>query len=495
MVYQNQILNIEKILKNVLDLDKLKFCFECGICTASCPVAELISEHYNPRILLHNLQSGTVDILKSAELWLCAWCNRCQNHCPQKINLPETFQTIRKFAVEHGYFEGFYKALEIIREKIPLPASSCYVCFHPERAIGDKQLVTKAIKEVILDYEDNKQEPKSVFEILRKKVAIIGSGPSGLSAAQDLVKKGYCVTVFEEDSFCGGMLRNCIPEYRLSKKIVDCEIKHIEDLGVKIKKNLAIGENLTIGQLFQDYDAVFVATGAHEEKMLGVKGEELNGVFYALDFLEKSNLKKIKVPGRVLVVGGGDVAIDCARTALRVGAKEATVLYRRSKDEMPANIWEVTEALEEGVKFEFLVSPTRIIGENGGVVGVECVQNELREADDSDRRHPVAIQDSEFELSADFVVIAVGQFPSIGFLPKTVEVTKDHRVAVNPFTLETTTACVFAGGDVASGPATLMEAVLAGKQAAVTIDCYLQSLGLDLAKMSIEELESGDCGK
>ena len=495
MVYQNQILNIEKTLKNVLDFDKLKFCFECGICTASCPVAELIPEHYNPRTLLHNLPSGSVDILKSAELWLCAWCNRCHNHCPQKINLPETFQTLRKFAVEHGYFEGFYKALRIIREKIPLPASSCYVCFHPERAMGDKQLVTKAIKDVILNYQDNKQEPKSFLDIPGKKVAIIGSGPTGLSAAQDLAKKGYYVTVFEESSFCGGMLRNCIPEYRLPKKIVDCEIKHIEDLGVKIKKNLAIGENLKIEELFQDYDAVLVATGAHEETTLRVKGEELTGVFYALDFLEKSNLKKIEVPGRVLVVGGGDVAIDCSRTALRIGAKEATVLYRRSKNEMPANIWEINEAREEGVKFEFLVAPTKIIGENGNVVGVECVKNELKEVADSARKLPVAIQGSEFELSADFVVIAVGQSPSIGFLPKTVDITKDHRVAVNPFTLETTTACVFAGGDVASGPATLMEAILAGKQAAVTIDCYLQSLGLDLAKISVKELESEDCGK
>lgn len=496
MVYQNQILNLGKTLKNVLDFDKLKFCFECGICTASCPVAELIPENYNPRTLLHNLLSGSVDMLKSAELWLCAWCNRCHNHCPQKINLPEIFQTLRKFAVEHGYFEGFYKALSIIRDKIPLPASSCYVCFHPERVIGDRKLVNKAIKDIILDYEDNKQKPKSIFEIPGKKVAIIGSGPTGLSAAQDLAKKGYFVTVFEESSFCGGMLRNCIPEYRLSKKIVDCEIKHIEDLGVKIKKNLAIGENLKIGKLFQDYDAVLVATGAHVEKTLGVKGEELKGVFYALDFLEKSNLKKIEVHGRVLVVGGGDVAIDCARTALRVGAKEVSVLYRRSKDEMPANIWEVNEAREEGVNFEFLVAPTRIIGENGNVVGVECVQNELSEVDDSGRRYPVAVQGSEFELKADFVVTAVGQFPSIGFLPKTVDVTKDHRVAVNPFTLETTTACVFAGGDVASGPATLMEALLAGKQAAVTIDCYLQSSGLDsFDKISAKKLESEDCDK
>jgi heterodisulfide reductase subunit A len=242
--------------------------------------------------------------------------------------------------------------------------------------------------------------------------------------------------------------------------------------------------------LLQDYDAVFVATGATKERALDIEGEELTGVFYALDFLEKANLKKVNVSGKVLVIGGGDVAVDCARTALKVGAKQATILYRRSKEEMPANLWEVNEAEKEGVKIEFLVAPKRIIGKKGRVAGIECVKNELSELDDSGRRRPVAIADSEFEIDANYIIIAIGQYPNTVFLPESVDVTKNHTVAINPFTLETTSPCVFAGGDAANGPATLMEAILAGKQAAITIDNYLQSLSLKSSKITKNEKEN-----
>jgi NADPH-dependent glutamate synthase beta subunit-like oxidoreductase len=416
-------------------------------------------------------------------MWLCAWCGRCYSRCPQKINLPEIFQQLREFAVEHGYTKGFYQALRLIRENIPLPASCCYVCFHPNRAIRNDQSVNQIIQDVVLDYEADKKNFQPVTEHKKGRVAIVGSGPAGLSAAQFLAQKGYDVTVFEEGSLSGGMLRTCIPEYRLPKKVVDFEINCIKKLGVDITKNLEIGKKLKMGHLFFDYDAVFVATGAHKEKVLDVEGEELEGVFYALDFLEKANLGEIEVSGKVLVVGGGDVAIDCARTTLRLGAKQAGVLYRRSRDEMPANLWEVKEAEKEGVKIEFLVTPKKIIGKNGRVVGIECVKNELSEMDDSGRKRPVVIEGSEFEIETNYIVIAAGQFPNTAFLPETVDVTNDHKVAVNPFTLETSSPCVFAGGDAANGPATLMEAVLAGKQAAITIDCYLQSLSLNLSKI------------
>ena len=472
--------SLEKALDSILDFEKLKYCFECGICTASCPVAELLPEHYNPRILLNSLPLGDDKLLKSAELWLCAWCYRCHRRCPQDLKLPEIFHAIRRFAVESGHMEGFNKALKIIRENIPLPASCCYVCFHPERAIDNKQSVTDAIQHAILDYEAEKTKEKPLTPVHGEKVAIIGSGPAGLSAAQDLAKKGYSVTIFDALPSSGGMLRRCIPEYRLPKKIVDSDINRIKALGVKIKTNMAIGKSLKAKKLLeQGYNALFVATGAHEERMLGIKGEELNGVLHALDFLEKANKKEAELSDNVSIIGGGNVAVDSAGTALTLGAKEVTILYKRSKEEMPANPWEIKEAEEEGVKIEFLVAPKRILGENGKVTAIECVRMELGEPDETGRRRPVPILGSEFVIKTGTVIMAIGQFPNTGFLPKMVEITEKRTIAVDPFTLETSSPSIFAGGDAVSGSATLMEAIIAGKQAAISIDLYLRGISLE----------------
>ena len=472
--------SLEKALDSILDFEKLKYCFECGICTASCPVAELLPEHYNPRILLHSLPLADDKLLKSAELWLCAWCYRCHRRCPQDLKLPEIFQAVRRFAVESGYIEGFSKALEIIREKIPLPASCCYVCFHPERVIDNNQLVTDAIQHAILDYSAEKPKEKPLTPMYGEKVAIIGSGPAGLSAAQDLAKKGYSVTIFEALPSAGGMLRRCIPEYRLPKKIVDSDINRIKDLGVKIKTNMVIGKSLKVKKLLeQGYNAIFVATGAHKERMLGIKGEELNGVFHALDFLEKANKKEAELSDKVSIIGGGNVAVDSAGTALRLGAKEVTILYRRSKEEMPANPWEIKETEEEGAKIEFLVAPKRILGENGKVTGIECIRMELSEPDETGRRRPVPIQGSEFVIKTGTVIMAIGQFPNTDFLPETVEITEKRTIAADPFTLETSSPGIFAGGDAVSGSATLMEAIIAGKRAATSIDLYLRGISPD----------------
>jgi NADPH-dependent glutamate synthase beta subunit-like oxidoreductase len=388
--------------------------------------------------------------------------------------------------------EGFNKALEIIRENIPLPASCCYVCFHPERAIDNKQLVTEAIQHAILDYEAKKTKEKSFTTVHGEKVAIIGSGPAGLSAAQDLVKKGYSVTIFEALSSPGGMLRRCIPEYRLPKKIVAFEIKCIKDLGVEIKTNMAIGKSLKVNKLLQQgYNALFVATGAHEEQRLGIKGEELNGVFHALNFLEKANTKEeVELSDKVSIIGGGNVAVDSARTALRLGAKEVTILYRRSKEEMPANPWEIKEAEEEGVKIEFLVAPKRILGEKGKVTAIECTRMELGEPDETGRRRPVPTQGSEFVIKTGTVIMAIGQIPNTVFLPKTVEITEERTIAVDPFTLETSSPGIFAGGDAVLGPATVMEAIIAGKQAAISIDCYLRGVSLEPLKI-VEKVLGG----
>ena len=478
-------LNLETVLDSILDFFSFSNCFGCGICTASCPVAKLLPEHYNPRTLLQSLPLGDEKILKSAELWLCAWCYRCYRRCPQSLNLPEIFHALRKFAVECGYMEGFYKALEIIRKNLPLLVSCCYVGFHPERVISNKQLVKEAIQHAIFTYEAEKRKEKPFTPAYRDKVAIIGSGPAGLSAAHDLAKKGYSVTIFEALSSPGGMLRSCIPKYRLPKKIVDFDIMCIKDLGVEIKTNMAIGGNLKVKKLLEEgYDAIFVATGAHEEQNFRIEGQELNGVFHALEFLEKANIKEVKLPNKVSIIGGGNVAVDSARTALRLGAKEVTIFYRRSKEEMPASPWEIKEAEEEGVKIEFLVAPKRILGENGKVTAIECVKMELGEPDATGRRRPVPIQGSEFIIKTDTVIMAIGQFPYTFFLPETVEITKQRTIATDPFTLETSSPRIFAGGDAVSGSGTLMEAILAGKQAAFSIDRYLRGATLDPLKIA-----------
>jgi NADPH-dependent glutamate synthase beta subunit-like oxidoreductase len=470
--------NLETTLESILDFETLKYCFECGICTASCAVAELLPEHYNPRILLHSLPLADDSLLNSPELWLCAWCYRCYRRCPQDLKLPEIFHAVRRFAVESGHMEGFGKALEIIREKLPLPASCCYVCFHPERAIDNSQSVTEAIKQVILGYGTETLK-KPFSSVHGEKVAVVGSGPAGLSAAHDLARMGYSVTVFEASSSPGGMLRRCIPGYRLPKRMVDSDVRRIKALGVKIKTNTAIGESLKMEQLLEKgYKAVFVATGAHEEHSLGVEGEELGGVFYALEFLEKANMKEVVLSGNVAVIGGGNVAVDSAVTASRLGAKEITILYRRSKAEMPASPWEIKEAEEAGAKIEFLVAPKRFLGEKGKVTGIECVRMELGEPDETGRGHPVPIQGSEFIIETGTVIIAIGQFPSTVFLPETVEVTEKRTIAADPFTLETGSPGIFAGGDAVSGPSNLMDAIVAGKRAAVSIDLYLRDVSL-----------------
>ncbi len=478
--------DLEKTLNNILDFWKLKYCFECGICTASCPVAELLPENYNPRVLLRSLPLADSEVLNSDELWLCAWCYRCYKHCPQGLILPEIFQSVRRFAVKQGYIEGFTKALEVVRKIIPLPASCCYVCFHPERAIANRQSVKEAIQRDILDYSTEETKENSNFSLVGEKIAIIGSGPAGLSAAYYLAKKGYAVTVFEKSSSAGGLLRRCIPNFRIPKEMVDFDIKRITNLGVKIKTNVSIGKNLTIKELLQQgYTAIFVATGANQEMTLRINGEELKGVFHALEFLENANKKKVKFSDKVIVIGGGNVAIDSARTALHLGAKEVTILYRRSQEEMPASPWEIKEAEKEGIKIEFLAAPKRIIGKKGHVTGIEYMKMELGEPDETGRRCPIPVQGSELIKPTGTIIIAIGHFPNTVFLPEGVELTEKRTIDVDPITLETSFSGIFAGGDAVLGPATMIEAILTGKLAATSIDNYLN--GISLVARSIAE--------
>ncbi|HUW47154.1 MAG TPA: FAD-dependent oxidoreductase [Patescibacteria group bacterium] len=466
---------VKQVRHRILEADKLKNCFECGICTASCSMAEMLGNEYGPRKLLEEIYSNPEEALTSEALWVCAWCYRCHSRCPQGLKLPEIFLSLRKIAVARGQTRAFDKALRRIVKNIPLPLVATFVCYHPERAGLKNEQVIKRIgqlREEFVNMRKNKTGKAS-----KVKIAIVGSGPAGLAAAYELIKKDYGVTVFEALSQAGGMLRKGIPQYRLPKKLVTEEIEFIKAFGVEVKTETEIGKSLSFEDLKRmGYRAFFVGTGAHKSHKLNVEGADLKGVVDALDFLCDANLgKKIEVGSKVTVVGGGNVAVDAARTTYHLGASEVTILYRRSKDEMPANVREVEEAEHEGVKIEFLVSPKKILGKNGNVYGIECTRMRLDEPDETGRKKAIPIEGSEFTREADNVILAIGETPDLDFLPKDVELNEDGTLWVNPLTMETTASSVFGGGDAVTGPASVIEAIRDGKRAAVSIENYLKT--------------------
>jgi len=458
------------LLQGIIDSEKLRYCFECGKCTAACPMVELFPESYNPRILLHDISLNPEKTMARKELWLCAWCYRCAKRCPQNLAIPEIFLAARQTAKEEGFLGGFQNAMETIKDEIAFPATFCWVCFHPERTKIDKTTITKILKPYLTSHK------KRLRGTHKEKVAIIGSGPAGLAAAYELAKKGYLTTVFESNSQLGGMLRTCIPIYRLPREILDADIKHLKQMGIEVKTNTKVGKDLTIDSLFKrGYKAVFIATGAHKTRKLHVEGENYKGVYDALEFLNEANSGKRMKLGKVAVVGGGNTAIDAAKTSFHNGAKEVTILYRRSRDEMPANSMEIKEAEEEGIGFQFLVAPKKILGKDGHVTGIECVRMELGEPDETGRRRPLPIANSEFTIDLDTIILAIGESPDLAFVPKDVETTEESTIVVDQMTMETNKKGVFAGGDCTSGPTTVVEAIVAGKKAAKSIQNYLST--------------------
>ncbi len=274
-------------------------------------------------------------------------------------------------------------------------------------------------------------------------------------------------------------MRQCIPSYRLPNEILDVEVSYILGLGIDVRTNIEVGKDITLDQIMKEYDAVFISTGASKSLRLNIEGENLEGVFHALEFLREVKAGKIsKVGSRVIVIGGGNVAVDAARTARRLGSEDVLILYRRTRAEMPAHSREVNEAEDEGVKIRFLAAPIKIIGEKGKVTAVECIQMKLGPPDETGRRRPIPIEGSEFTLPADTVIIAIGEEPDVSFLPQGIEVGRRNRIVVDPVTLETNIKGVFAGGDVVTGPKSVIDAIAAGKRAAVSIDRYLR--GQDL---------------
>jgi len=465
-------------IKRLLDVEKLKYCYECGICTASCSMAELLGKDYNPRGLLEKIFLNPEDVLTLDELWLCAWCYRCHKRCPQALKLPEIFHFMRTTAAEHRYTQPLEKALRKIVENIPLPLVTTLVCFHPERAGLDRDKVLERTEQMYEESSKSRKRKKAVKDS-GGKIAVIGSGPAGLTVAYELARKGHKVTIFEALPEPGGMLRKCIPEYRLPKEVLAKEIQFIRNLGVEIKTGITVGKDLNFDDLWKDgFKAIFIGLGAHKSQKLKIEGGDLKGVINALDFLWSINFgEKMEVGKNVVVIGGGNVAVDAAKTALLHGANEVTIFYRRSREEMPANPWEVKEAEAEGVKIEFLVAPKKILGEDERIAAIECIRMQLGELDESGRRKPIPIEGSEFKRETDMVILAIGEVPDLEFLPKEIELNEDGTVWVNPISMETSLQGVFAGGDAVTGPATVIEAIRAGKCAAESIESYLKSLG------------------
>jgi NADH-quinone oxidoreductase subunit F len=314
-----------------------------------------------------------------------------------------------------------------------------------------------------------------------KKVAVVGSGPAGLTCAYHLARMGYAVTIFERLPVAGGMLAVGIPDYRLPRDILDREIKAITDLGVELHTNVTIGKDVTYEELSQQgYEAVFVAAGAHDDIPMAIEGEDLANVVGAADFLREVNLGKVdRIEGRVMVVGGGNAAIDAARSALRLGAANVDLVYRRRREDMPAYEEEIAQALDEGVQMHFLVNPTRLSG-NGKVSTVHCVRMRLGDFDRSGRRSPVPSKDAEFQMEADMVVTAIGQRPEPSFQDdgSGMTLTRGGTLTVSRDTLRANDDGLFAGGDVVSGPATVIDAINHGIKAACAMDSYLGGTGV-----------------
>ena len=465
----------KEIAEKLLDAERLRYCFECGICTASCSMVEMLGHEYNPRLLLEKIFLNPEEVLTSDEPWLCAWCYRCHNRCPQGLKLPEIFLYVRSAATKLGYTQPFDKALQKIVRNIPLPLVAAMVCYHPERSGLDINKVLTRIEQIRAGLFKTK---KKASKFLKGKIAVIGSGPAGLTAAYELNQKGYDVTVFEALHELGGMLSKGIPEYRLPKRVLAEEIQFMKNLGVDMRTSVKIGKDVSFDDLRKEgYKAFFIGAGAHKSQKMKIEGADLKGVVHALDFLWNCNSgKKIEIGKSVVVIGGGNVAVDAARTARCLGANTATILYRRSKDEMPANLWEVREAEEEGVKIEFLVAPRKVLGENDKVVALECVRMQLGEPDETGRRKTVPLEGSEFRLETDKVILAIGEVPDLEFLPKEIELNDDGTLWVDPITMETTLQGVFAGGDAVNGPASVIEAIRDGKRTAKSIDDYMRSL-------------------
>ncbi|MGD9211654.1 MAG: RnfABCDGE type electron transport complex subunit B [Desulfobacteraceae bacterium] len=442
-------------------------CVGCGACEKVCPKNIITVRTMSERLLSFNEEDGALA--------------PCQQTCPAEINIPQYIAQIRQ-----GDYQG---AVNTIRERNPLLLSCGRVCPHPcedycRRGIEDEPVSINQLKRFVADYEMNSgaRFPISCAPTTEYKVAVVGGGPAGLSVAYFLRRLGHNVTIFEAMPELGGIIRYGIPEYRLPKKILNWEIQGILDLGIEAKLNVRLGTDFSIESLRQDgYSAIFLGVGAWSDYNLGIEGENLKGCWKGIDFLSRfSNGEKLTIGKRAAVVGGGNSAIDCVRTLVRLGVEEVYIVYRRTRKEMPANEVEIIAAEHEGIKFQFLAAPVRVIGDdNGNITHLEYLEMELGEPDASGRQRPVPIEGSETKLPVDMLITAIGQRPDIFFVEKekdlqeSLSITRWNTIDNDPEINQSSISDIFTGGDSATGPSLVVTAIGGGRRAARSIHQYL----------------------
>ncbi len=454
-------------------------CKSCGDCATACPVAvtNQFDEGLSKRAATYKLFPQTIPqtyVIEKADRAPCVIA------CPAHINVQGYVALIGA---------GKYKeAIELIYKNLPLPGVLGRVCPHPcekvcRRAEKEEPISICKLKRFAADQIDYSSLKIPEIQPKEEKVAIIGSGPAGLSAAYYLALEGYKPTIFESAPVMGGWLRVGIPEYRLPRDVLENEINHILSLGVEAKTESALGKDFSIDDLkSQGFKAVYLGVGCQKGARLNIANEDAEGVVQGVDFLRDSAMgAKVEGVNRAAVIGGGNVAIDAARTLIRTGAKDVTILYRRSRQEMPAYEEEVVAALDEGVKIQYLTAPVEVVAEGGKVTGIKCIKMELGPADQTGRRRPVPVEGSEFVIDTDMIVPAIGQVVDPDFWDNVQGINRSpwNTIEVDPVTYATSQDGIFAGGDAGTGPATVVEAVAAGKQAAISITRYLQ--GEDMA--------------